>query len=298
MNTLPTTLPITPNEEFYLSAINHQNQTKNWYCDSGVMMLGNCSNLIENLPANSIDLIVTSPPYAEKRKGVYGGIPADEYADWLFDISVKMMNVLKPSGSLIINIKEGTVNGQKETYVLEYILKMAKQYRWSESFIWNKPNPFPTGSPKRLKDAWEWCLHFTKTPDFQFFPENALIPSQSKFLESDKKRKNKGAHNVTNGSGMNMSKRLAEDMVRPSNVLTNPISSLNLKHCAAYPIGLPNFFIDLMTLPGDKVLDPFMGSGTTAIACVQKARSFIGMEQKEKYYEYAIKRINQAFEDK
>ena len=125
------------------------------------------------------------------------------------------MRVLKPSGSFILNIKEGTKDGKKETYVLEYLLKMAKMGWWTETFVWQKLNPFPTSNKKRLKDGFEYCYQFTKTNDYKFFPNNVLVPANEKWLKDNLRRKNKGEHLVTNGSGMNMSIRTTNEMVRP-----------------------------------------------------------------------------------
>jgi DNA modification methylase len=90
---------------------------------------------------------------------------------------------------------------------------------------------------------------------------------------------------------MNMSKRFTGDLVRPSNVITMPASSLNIGHPAVYPIGLPEFFIRLMTKEGDVVVDPFLGSGTTALAAVRRGRQYLGIERSEEYIRLAESRI-------
>jgi site-specific DNA-methyltransferase (adenine-specific) len=255
------------------------------------IILGDTGEVIKTIQDNTIDLIITSPPYAQKRKDTYGGISADIYATWLFDLSVEFMRVLKPSGSFVLNIKEGTKKGKKEIYVLEYLLKMAKKNWWTETFVWEKTNPFPTGNKKRLKDGFEYCYQFTKTNDYKFFPENCLVPANEKWLKDNLRRKNKGEHLVTNGSGMNMSIRTTNEMVRPSNVLRLASSALNIKHSAMFPIGLPKFFINLMTEKGDIVLDTFMGSGTTALASIEEGRNWIGIEKEKQYVDVSNERI-------
>jgi len=240
----------------------------------------------------SVDLIVTSPPYAEKRKKTYGGIPADKYVEWFLPISAELMRVLKPTGSFILNIKEGAVNGERQTHVLELVLALRKQgWLWVDEFIWNKTNPFPTGSKKRLKDGFERCYHFAKTKDFKFFPDAVKYKSTSKWAGDNERRKNKGAHHTTNGSGMNMSRRIVGDLVRPSNVLTMPSSSINIEHPAVFPQALPEFFIKLMTQRGDLVLDPFMGSGTTSLAARNLGRRYEGVESMEEYVDLNAQRL-------
>lgn len=258
----------------------------------GKIICGDIFDKIKEVPDNSIDLIITSPPYAEKRKNAYGGIPANDYANWLIMVSKQLMLKLKPTGSLVLNVKEGAKNGVRELYLLEYQLEMARNYNWVDTFIWHRTNPFPTGCNKRLKDGFEYCFQFTKTKNHKFFPNNCLVDSTSKWLEGEKKRKNKGIHSTKNGSNFVMSKRVCADKVRPSNVISFPSSSLNIAHCATFPIDLPLFFINLMTEPDDLVLDPFMGSGTTALACIQTNRQYIGIDKSEEYCKIAQERIS------
>jgi len=252
-----------------------------------------CFEFLKSIPDDFLDLVVTSPPYAMKRKEVYGGISEDDYPNWLFTISKEVMRVLKPTGSFVINIKEGCEDGCRQTYVLEYQLLMAKAYRWVDTFIWNKTNPFPTGSKTRLKDAFEHCFHFTKARNHKFFPEHCLTKSESVWLAGQKARTNKKAFGVNNGSELNMSKRIVADFVRPSNVITFPTSCININHPAVYPPELPTFFINLMTDAGDIVGDPFMGSGTTALAAKKLKRSFLGADLKKEYVDLALSRLKE-----
>ncbi len=84
---------------------------------------GDCGDVLKTFPDNSIDLIVTSPPYADSRKSTYGGIHPDQYAEWFLPRSSEFLRVLKPTGTFILNIKEKVVNGERHTYVLELIQK-------------------------------------------------------------------------------------------------------------------------------------------------------------------------------
>ena len=125
--------------------------------------LGDSKVELLNIPENTVDLIVTSPPYADQRKGVYGGIHPDNYVEWFLPITEQLLRVLKPSGTFILNIKEKVVDGQRSTYVLELILEMKKQgWLWTEEFIWHKKNCYPGKWPNRFRDAWERLLQFNK----------------------------------------------------------------------------------------------------------------------------------------
>ena len=124
---------------------------------------GDSKEKLKLLLNNSVDLIVTSPPYADQRKGTYGGIHPDEYVKWFLPISEQLLRVLKPTGTFVLNIKEKVVNGERSTYVMELILEMRKQgWLWTEEFIWHKKNCYPGKWPNRFRDAWERLLQFNK----------------------------------------------------------------------------------------------------------------------------------------
>lgn len=252
----------------------------------------NASTMLTVLEDGSADLVVTSPPYAERRKKAYGGIPAEKYVEWFLPISAGLLRLLKPTGSFVLDIKEGTHDGERQTYVYELALALRSQgWLWVDEFIWHKTNPFPTGNRNRLKDGFERCYHFAKTKNFKFFPDAVRTKSTSKWAGDNERRRNKGAHRTTNGSGMNMSRRVVGDLVRPSNVVTMPSSSLNIGHPAVFPLGLPEFFIRLMTEEGDVVLDPFMGSGSTALAARGLGRRYVGVELSESYLWASAERL-------
>jgi site-specific DNA-methyltransferase (adenine-specific) len=253
---------------------------------------GDVTSMLRMLDDDSVDLVVTSPPYAERRKKAYGGVPAEEYVGWFMPISAELLRVLKPTGSFVLNIKEGTQDGERQTYVYELALALRRQgWLFIDEMIWHKTNPFPTGSKKRPKDGFERCYQFSKTKGFKFFPDAVRTKSASKWAGDNERRKNKGAHRTTNGSGMNISRRVVGELVRPSNVVTMPSSSLNIGHPAVYPLGLPEFFARLMTEAGDTVLDPFMGSGTTALAARGLGRRYVGLELSEEYLCLSAERI-------
>ena len=251
-----------------------------------------CLQFMRSMEDDSVDLVMTSPPYAMQRKSTYGGVDADRYPFWMETVGKEIFRVLKPSGSFVLNIKENVEDGVRSFYVYETVGRLARVFRWTDTFIWNKLNPFPTGSKKRLKDGFEYCYWFTKTPEYKFFPDSVLVPSTSKYLESEKRRKNKAGHKCKNGSGMDMTKRYVSDMIRPSNVISLATDTTNHLHPASFPLGLPLFFIKLMTEEDDVVFDPFMGSGTTLLAAQQLGRKYTGCDVVEKYVEITNERLD------
>jgi len=253
------------------------------------IILGECLEVLKKMEDNSVDLIITSPPYSDQRSSTYGGVKADEYVAWFLPITGELLRVLKPTGTFVLNIKEKVSEGERHTYILELILEMRKQgWLWTEEFIWHKKNCYPGKWPNRFRDAWERLLQFNKDRKFNMYQESVMVPtgdwakSRLKNLsETDKTRDNS---RVGSGFGKNISNWVGRDMAYPSNVLHLATESGNKKHSAAFPKELPRWFIKLFTQPGDVVLDPFLGSGTTSVVSKEMARNSIGIEILEDYY--------------
>ncbi len=257
-----------------------------------------CLEFLKEQKANSINLIVTSPPYADQRKKTYGGIPVKDYVNWFLPISLELKRVLKPTGSFVLNIKEKAVNGERATYVLELILEMKKQgWLWVEEYVWHKKNSFPGKWPNRFRDSWERCLHFTKQKDFKMYQESVMVPmgdwATSRIKNPSKNDHIRHVSKVKSGLSRNVSNWAQRDMAYPTNVLHMATECGNVNHSAAFPVSLPSWFIKLFTKKGDIVLDPFMGSGTTALAAINLNRHFVGTEKNEKYYKSALERIKE-----
>jgi site-specific DNA-methyltransferase (adenine-specific) len=260
------------------------------------LFLGDCKDVLKQLPAQSVDLIFTSPPYADQRKGTYGGIHPEHYVEWFLPITEQLLRVLKPTGTFILNIKEKVVEGERSTYVMELILAMRKQgWLWTEEFIWHKKNSYPGKWPNRFRDSWERLLQFNKQKHFQMYQEAVMVPmgdwakSRLKNLsDTDKTRDNS---KVGSGFGKKISNWLDRDMAYPTNVLHLATECSNKNHSAAFPEELPEWFIKLFTQEGDTVLDPFMGSGTTNQVAQRMRRHSVGIDIVPEYYEMVKKQI-------
>jgi len=253
---------------------------------------GDCLEVLKDYPDNYFQLIVTSPPYADSRAKTYGGIKPDEYVDWFLERSKEFLRVLKPSGTFVLNIKEKVVNGERHTYVLELILAMRKQgWLWTEEFIWHKKNCHPGKWPNRFRDAWERCLQFNKTLKFDMYQESVMVPmgdwANSRLKKLGKNDVVRYDSQVGSGFGKNISNWIGRTMAYPSNVLHLATESSNKQHSAAFPRALPEWFIKLFTKEYDWVLDPFLGSGTTAEAAQKLLRNSVGIEIKNEYIELA-----------
>lgn len=249
---------------------------------------GDSKDILKKLPDNSVDLVVTSPPYADQRKGTYGGIHPDKYVGWFLPITAELLRVLKPTGTFILNIKEKVLDGERSTYVMELILEMRKQgWFWTEEFIWHKKNCYPGKWPNRFRDAWERLLQFNKSKKFNMYQEEVMVPmgdwakSRLKNLsDTDKTRDNS---KVGSGFGKNISNWLTRDKAFPANVLHLATECNNKNHSAAFPEELPEWFIKLFTKEHDVVLDPFMGSGTSVTVAHRMKRHSIGIDLMPEY---------------
>jgi DNA modification methylase len=254
------------------------------------IILGDCKEVLKDFDENSIDLIVTSPPYADSRNGTYGGIKPDHYVEWYLPISKELLRVLKPTGTFILNIKEKVVNGERHTYVIELILEMRKQgWLWTEEFMWHKKNCYPGKWTNRFRDSWERLLQFNKSKKFNMYQDEVMIPMGTwakkrlrNLSETDMVRDNS---KVGSGFGKKIANWLNKDKVYPTNVLHMATECSNRNHSAVFPEALPEWFIKLFTKEGDWILDPFMGSGTTTRVANRLKRNSIGIDIAKQYYD-------------
>ena len=253
------------------------------------ILLGDCLEVMAKLPDNSVDLVVTSPPYADARAHTYGGVKPDEYVEWFAPRAEQIHRILKPTGSFVLNIKEKAIDGERSMYVLDLIthLKKEVEYLWVEEYIWHKTTSMPGKWKYRFRDAWERIVHFAKTKDLKMNQKAVMQPVSdwtqrrlANMSENDLTRQNSSTNPKT---GRRISAWVDRDKVYPSNVLHRAPVCHNTGHSAAFPDWLPEFFIQLFTDPGDVVLDPFSGSGTTFRVAQTLDRVGVGIEIKEEY---------------
>jgi DNA modification methylase len=277
-----------------------------------------CLVRLKKMDGDCIDLIVTSPPYAGKRGDDYDTQPISGYNEWFLPISSELLRVLKPTGSFVLNIKEPAVNGERSTYIIELILDMKQQgWIWTEEYIWRKTTSFPGHWNNRFRDGWERCLHFTKGKKFTMNQDAVKIPigdwADSRFKKKNAKGKlvkkpkeelskdDRKRRRSKSGSGLEreVGNWYDRDKVNPDNVLEfAPVVNNQKEHSATFPDKLPEWFIKLFTNPGDLVLDPFVGSGTTAFVAKKLGRYYIGIEKNKAYAKQTTKKLNELKKQK
>lgn len=257
--------------------------------DLGALVVGDCLDMLRELPDGSVDLVVTSPPYDRQPKYSNGETYKDDwYHGFFLKVTGEIQRVLAPHGSFVLNYRSKRHGKERGTLQYELVFLLREQgFLFAEDFVWGKPSPPPGRFNHFLKDAVEYCFQFAKTDDWQFFPEQCLTPAR--WDRKDVERRKKLAHNYERAnapSGQGRKRvQAGPDMVRPSTLLSFEPEFLPnpTKHPARFPIDLPTFFINLLTKPGDLVVDPFGGTCTTAVAAEQLDRRWLVSELNADY---------------
>lgn len=265
--------------------------------DLGALVVTDALALVAGLPSASIDLVVTSPPY--DRQGKYGDgqqYGREWYEGFFLTLTAELHRVLAPWGSFVLNYRSRRQGAERGVLQYELVFWLRQQgYLFAEDFVWGKPSPPPGRFSRHLKDAVEYCFQFTKSDRWQFFPEQCLAPARWDAV--DRARRRRLAHNyerVTEPSGHGRRRvQAGPDLVRPSTLLLcepefgpNPTG-----HPSRFPVDLPAFFIKLLTTPGQVVLDPFGGTGTTALAAEGLGRRWLLAEANAAYAEALATRL-------
>lgn len=253
---------------------------------------------MKKLETDSIDMVFTSPPYADRRKSTYGGVKDDEYVDWFIPFATEIKRILKPTGSFFLNIKPHTDKGERSLYVFDLIITLKREigFMFVEEYAWTK-NAFPGALKGRFKNAFEPVYHFTvgNPNQITFNPIACGTPMKEESIARTFRKQCGAPENGSGMTGMNTTNIRNLELARPSNVINvNNVSNQftdKAKHPATFPTGLVDFFVKSFSNEKDVILDPFMGSGTTGISCQNLARGFVGVELDEKYFELAKNRI-------
>lgn len=258
------------------------------------------ADLARLLAGQRAAVVVTSPPYADQRdydeRSEYRPVLPDDYVAWFLPIAAQLARHLADDGGLFLNIKAATADGQRLLYVLDLILALVRQGDWRlvDEFCWHNTNEgIPGGYQDRFKNAWEPVYHLARQRAIKFRPEHALLASAGAFSYQGRSVSGSGS-----GIGLGVHAIQESGWARPSNVLVFGAETHQAEHTAPFPEKLPDFFIRAYSDPGEIVLDPFGGAGTTLVAC-EAARALEGqpaprrarlLEISPRYCDLAIRR--------
>ena len=260
------------------------------------LMCGDCKDygsIEELLNGKHINIAITSPPYASQRtydeSSGFKPIGVDDFVEWYADIASNIMANLANDGSYFCNIKPNADGLKRELYVFDLVLAHVRKWGWNfaDEFCWERAG-IPQQVVRRFKNQFEPIYHFTKG-EWKFRPDEVKHKAKSV-----PKAKGKGAGNTNAAKRQGKMSAVAgnevlEGMAYPGNRLPT-FQSEALGHPAAYPVGLPEFFIKAYTDTNDIVFDPFMGSGSTLIAAEKNNRKAYGIELSPRYCDVIVKR--------
>ena len=254
------------------------------------LLLGDCRERLRELDPQTVDACVTSPPYAEQRKALYGGIPESEYPEWTVGWLAEVARVLKPQGSVLINIREHVRGGQISDYVHRTRLAV-RAAGWFEidELLWVKTEGAPMGRVDRPRRAWERILWFARTTEpWCDAKANGSVSDRIGGVSEASEATAQWRHGSQRIPGNGVSR--SRDYFR----LSLGANQCGLLHPAAYPPDLAAWMIRLVTPPGGTVLDPFMGSGSTGVACIEHGFEFVGCEVRPDYFAQAEERLRRT----
>lgn len=278
----------------------------------GAVFCGDSLDLMrQRIGKRSVDLIVTSPPFGLVRKKSYGNVDADKYVEWFRPFGCEFKRVLKDSGSLVIDIGGAWVPGQptKSLYHFELLIMLCKEigFHLAQEFFWWSPSKLPTPAEwvtvrrVRVKDAVDCIWWLSPTPWPKASNRRVLIP----YSDSMKDLLKNGYKAKLRPSGHDISTKFSTDNKAsiPPNLLAIPNTESNssyLRYCkekglpqhpARFPGDLPEYFIRMLTDPGDLVFDPFSGSCVTGEVADKLKRRWICCDIIEDYLKGAIGRF-------
>jgi DNA modification methylase len=272
----------------------------------GAAYVGDSLLLLDSLEPDSIDLVLTSPPFALQRKKTYGNVEQEDYVDWLFEFCRKVYRILSPTGSFVLDLGGAYQSKRpvRSLYNYRILIKLCDEleFKLAEEFFWFNPAKLPSPiewvnkRKIRAKDAVNTVWWLSKTDYPKANVSNVLVPYSDRMKKLQANPQKYYTPKVR-PSGHDISKSFAIDNggAIPSNLLEIPNTESNSSyiqicksasitpHPARFPQKLPMFFIKFLTEEGDRVLDIFAGSNTTGFAAEELGRKWVAFEEEPTY---------------
>lgn len=294
----------------WLNKLGLGERTPYYSTDSGAAYHSDSLEIMQAMPSTSIDLVMTSPPFALIRKKEYGNEPVERYMDWFMPFCAEIKRILKPTGSFVLDIGGSWTPGApvRSLYHFELAVKIAREFHLAQEFYWYNPAKLPTPAEWvtvrriRVKDSVNMVWWFSK----EEFPKADNRKILRPYSDSMKRLLANGYKANKRPSGHDISKTFQRDNggAIPPNLIAIANTSSNdqyLRTCrqkgikphpARYPEQLVKFFLDFLTDPGDVVFDPFGGSNATGAACDTHERRWVVSELEESYLAGSLTRFD------
>ncbi len=269
----------------------------------GALYCADSLEWMKQLPDNSVDLVMTSPPYALHFKKEYGNANQKEYVQWLLPFAHEIKRIIKPTGSFVLNLGGAWQPGSPTRSLYHYRMLLALVdevgFDLAQEFFWFNPAKMPAPAEWvnvrriRVKDSVEYIFWLVKDPMAKADNRRVLQP----YSEDMKRLIKRGVKQTTRPSGHIINESFATDqggsippnMIQCGNNESNSAYIKNTKltgqkvHPARYPAELPRFFIEFLTEAGDCVVDPFAGSNTTGQVAESLGRRWYSIEIRDDY---------------
>ncbi len=284
--------------------------------EHGEAWLGDAIETLEaNVPDESVDLIVTSPPFALQRPKEYGNESQDSYKSWFLPFADEFWRVLKPTGSLVIDLGGAWEGGQpvKSIYQFELLVSLCRRpnrpFVLAQDFYWYNPARLPSPAQwvtierVRAKDSVNYVWWLGKTPHPKADNRRVLkeyTDSMKKLIESGNYNRGRrpSGHVVREGFTENRGGAIPPNLLAISNTgndrdYLQRCRKRGLRpHPARFPAELPEFFINFLTEPGDYVIDPYAGSNVSGAVAESLGRKWLAIEIDDEYLEGSIARFD------
>lgn len=282
----------------------------------GQIVLGDSLEHMASLKAESVDLIITSPPFGLVRKKDYGNVESHEYVEWFKPFGKEFKRILRSSGSLVIDIGGAWIPGQptRSLYHFELAIMLCRDFGFylAQEFFWWNPSKLPSPAEWvtvrriRVKDAVNVVWWFSITPWPKASNRRVLAP----YSDAMKGLLKNGYRAKLRPSGHDISEKFSRNngAAIPPNLIAIPNTESNsyyLRYCekhaikphpARFPAALPEFFIRMLTDEGDIVIDPFAGSCVAGEVCERLRRKWTCVEKYEQYLHGALGRFDRPSE--
>ena len=281
---------------------------------NGAAYCGDSRLLLEQLPDNSINLVVTSPPFALLRKKEYGNKEQHEYIDWLAEFAAVIKRKLRDDGSFVLDLGGAYQRGVpvRSLYNYRVLMRFCDDlgFHLAEEFFWHNPSKLPSPiewvnkRKLRVKDSVNTVWWFSKTEWPKADVTKVLAPyseRMKKLIQDPEKfytpKERPSGHDVSSGFGKDNGGAIPSNLLQISNSESNGIYLAGCKaigiqgHPARFPAKLPEFFIRFLTEPGDLVVDIFAGSNTTGQVAEVEGRKWLAFDERLDYLATSVFRF-------